>query len=120
LTLIIAKGASGVEHKLWAHPIGSRFNPVQGVYGFCRLGSDGIWYVQYFGQADDLDSRVGVGLQSHHKIGAAVAMGATHVAAAAVKGDYATLCRVEHDIIQGLQPPLNEKAPPGFGLRAKA
>lgn len=116
MTPIFITGASGAEYKLWAHPIGTRFIAERGIYAMCRRGRDG-WLVQYVGQATDLDSRVGAGLRQHHKFGAARALGATHIAAVAFKCDHDALCRIEHDIIQGIQPPLNQKSPPGFGFR---
>ena len=119
MTPIIAKGASGVEHKLWAYPIGSHFNRLRGVYGLCRFGTDGVCYMHYIGQADDLDARVGVGIWHHHKIDRAAALGATHVAAAAIDCDKSQLCWIENDLIQGLNPPLNEIAAPNpYRVRA--
>lgn len=114
-----AEGASGVVHELWAYQLGTHFEDSAGIYIFCSLAREGYWVAHYVGQADSLQSRVGSGLPLHHKVSAAKAIGATHVAVMGVVGRDER-CSVEHDLIQGLSPPLNEKAAPGFGFRNRA
>lgn len=122
MTLIIAKGASGVEYQLGAHPIGTKLTNLPGVYIFCHQDRNGDWLAHYVGQASGaqgLDNRVGSCVGNHEKLAAARSRGATHIAAGTVDGGDAAICRIENDLIQGLNPPLNQKAPPGFGLRTR-
>lgn len=120
MTHIVATGASGAKYQLGAHPIGTKLTDDPGVYIFCHQDRNGDWIAHYVGQANGalgLDNRVGSCVGNHEKLAAARARGATHVAAGTVSDGDAAICRIENDLIQGLNPPLNEKAPPGFGLQ---
>lgn len=123
MTLIIATGASGTRYQLRAYPIGTELPNEAGVYIFCHQDLNGDWIAHYVGQAYGLlglDQRVGTCVRSHEKHDPAVKRGATHVAAATAKTcTREEICGFENDLIQGLNPPLNQKAPPGFGLRNK-
>lgn len=117
-TKLRAKGASGASYHLWAHPLGTKFSDRGGLYSLCGVNRQGRWVAYYIGMTDSgLNGRVGTGIWSHHKVRAAIALGATHVAAAAFDCGEAQLCRYENDLIQALQPPLNEIAPPRAASR---
>jgi hypothetical protein len=119
MTLLTAKGASGAEYQLGANPLGTKLTNDPGVYIFCHQDRNGDWIAHYVGQANGalgLDNRVGSCVRSHEKYDDAVGLGATHIAAGAVSDGDDAICRIENDLIQGLNPPLNQNAPPGFGL----
>jgi|SRR3989344_3427002 len=102
-----ASGVSGTLYLFKAHPWGTRFPAIPGLYAFVAPLPTGLWRVLYLGETHDLDERVGLGLRSHHRALDALHRGATHVAVArapAVKGDRLAQ---ETDLCEALMPPCN-------------
>ncbi len=105
---VTATGASGVTYTFRPYPIGTGFPESPGLYFLGRPRHDGSWEVFYIGQTHDLQGRVGTGLKSHHKIAAAIRLGASHVGVMAMDGPESRRLNAESDLIRRLNPTLNE------------
>ena len=102
-----ATGASGAKYPLRAYPWGTAFADVPGIYAFLRPTPAGVWQVLYVGQTQSLGTRVGAGVNGHHRAGEARRRGATHVAVLPWgSGELARLW-VERDLCAALNPPCN-------------
>lgn len=113
------KGKSGVPYTFQRYPNGQDFNPVSGVYIFCRLIGLVGWEALYVGEAQSLKDRLNTGISNHDGYRRATAAGMTHIAAMVVLGDAERL-RVETDLRHGLNPSCNAQginALGGFGFR---
>lgn len=104
------KGKSGNWYEFDVYPIGQEFNPVSGVYIFCRPIGDGRFKALYVGETDTFHDRLYTGLKDHHGFKRATVYGVTHVAVRLV----ATANRliVETDLRHGLNPPCNKQPVP--------
>lgn len=100
------RGASGQSHTFETHPFGKQFNPVSGVYIFCRQVTSGNWEALYVGETQSLKQRLNTGINAHAGYLRASRMGMTHIAALVVAGDAERL-RVETDLRHGLNPSAN-------------
>lgn len=105
-TTVRWRGVSGAMYEFEVYPVGQLFNPVSGVYIFCRELFGGSWEALYVGEAGSLKQRLNDGIASHDGYRRAKATGATHVAAMRVSGD-AERIRVETDLRHGLNPSCN-------------
>ncbi len=97
---------STVEFEL--HPIGTTFNPVGGVYIFCRTAGDGQWNPVYVGETGDFNERLNTGLQSHQAWPCIKRNGGTHICVRVVSGAAARL-DLETKLRQSLNPPCNKQ-----------
>lgn len=104
-----AVGASGAAYDFYVYPLGTEFRPLPGLYILCSQAANGAWDAHYVGETEDLQSRVGAGLRGHHKVPAALARGATHVAVAVHRGGSFARRQVERDLCAKLSPPCNDK-----------
>lgn len=112
-------GKSGTPYRFHFYPDGQLFNPVSGVYIFCRAISLVSWEALYVGEAQSLKDRLNTGISNHDGYRRAKAAGMTHIAAMVVVGDTERL-RVETDLRHGLNPSCNAQginALAGFGFR---
>lgn len=100
------KGASHKSYTFTAYPDGQQFNPVSGVYIFCRPLSSGNWEALYVGETQSLYDRLNVGISGHDGYARAKKLGMTHIAAMSVVGDTNRL-GVETDLRHGLKPSAN-------------
>jgi len=76
---------------------------VAGNYAFVKQLANGNYLPLYFGQAEDLQSR----LPCHERWAEAVRLGATEVQAHSTQGGELVRCAEERDLIQRWDPPLN-------------
>ena len=85
------------------HPIGARPDVASAVYAFAHRYGEG-WWVLYLGATvDGLAAR----LARHHKLGAAIGRGATHLL---VRATVPYLTFDEHaGLVRELAPPLNDR-----------
>ena len=100
------RGASGQSYIFEAHPVGTQFNSISGVYIFCRQLTSGNWEALYVGSTKSFKQRLNTGVKSHEGFARASHLGLTHIAALVVAGDDERL-RVETDLRHGLNPPAN-------------
>jgi hypothetical protein len=100
------RGASGQSYTFETHPVGTQFNPVSGVYIFCRQVISGNWEALYVGETQSLKQRLNTGGSSHYGYLRASRLGMTHIAALVVAGDTQRL-RIETDLRHGLNPSAN-------------
>jgi predicted GIY-YIG superfamily endonuclease len=82
--------------------INANWNDSGGIYIFAYV-TEGSWQAAYVGQTNNFKVR----LLSHDRWRNAVGMGATHVHAVAIDSEE-DRDRVERQLIQHLQPPLNQ------------
>ena len=112
-------GKSGTRYQFQCYPDGQEFNPVSGVYIFCRPIALAGWEALYVGEAQGLKDRLNTGISNHDGYRRAKSSGMTHIAAMVVLGDSERL-RVETDLRHGLNPSCNAQginALAGFGFR---
>lgn len=100
------RGASGQSHTFETYPVGTQFNPISGVYIFCRQVASGNWEALYVGETQSLKQRLNTGIGSHDGYARASRLGMTHIAALVVAGDAERL-RIETDLRHGLKPSAN-------------
>lgn len=100
------RGASEQPYTFEAHPVGTQFNPVSGVYIFCRKLVSGNWEALYVGETQSFKQRLNTGIGSHDGNARAARLGMTHIAALCVAGDAERL-RIETDLRHGLNPSAN-------------
>lgn len=100
------RGASGQSYTFETHPIGAQFNPVSGVYIFCRQVTSGNWEALYVGETQSFKQRLNAGIASHDGYARASRLGMTHIAALVVAGNAERL-RIETDLRHSLNPSAN-------------
>lgn len=108
-TQVFWQGASGRSYTTYLHPIGTRYRPIAGVYIACHQRSDGRWVADYIGEAQNLDDRVGAGLQRHHKLERMRRAGATHLCTLAVSGGSTERLGIERDLRHSCRPSCNDQ-----------
>jgi hypothetical protein len=95
-------GASGTKYTLYLYPIGNGYKVVQGVYIFCKLGTDRRWQPVYIGEAADLNDRLNANLKQHHRWACITQNGATHICAISTEGSTPQQrLNIEADLRQG-------------------
>jgi hypothetical protein len=78
-SVVIWTGASGTRYKFEHFAInGVSFNPVGGVYIFCKSSGD-HWHPVYVGETDNFRRRLADELLSHHQWNNITGAGATHI-----------------------------------------
>lgn len=108
-------GKAGGTYEFDVYLIGQEFNPVSGVYIFCRPIGDGRFEALYVGETDSFNDRLNTRLEHHHGFKRAIPYGATHVAVRLVAS--ADCLSVETDLRHGLNPVCNAQSVPiGSGL----
>lgn len=100
------KGASHKSYTFTAYPDGQQFNPISGVYIFCKSLPSGNWEALYVGETQSFHDRLNIGIGSHDGYARAKKIGMTHIAAMVVSGDTQRLS-VETDLRHGLNPSAN-------------
>jgi excinuclease UvrABC nuclease subunit len=110
--LVRAVGASGAAYEFQMYPLGTRFKELPGLYVFGRPVPNGQWEVLYVGQTHNLQSRIGTGLSTHHKILDARNLGATHIGVSVFIGREYDRLQAESDLIASVNPRLNTALPP--------
>ena len=100
------RGASGQSYTFETYDIGERFNPISGVYIFCRQVDPVNWEALYVGETQSLKQRLNIGISAHDGYARASRLGCTHIAALAVSGDVERV-RIETDLRHGLNPSAN-------------
>lgn len=103
------RGASGNSHNFQTVPFGTNFNPVSGVYIFCRQTQPGKWQALYVGETQSFSQRLNERINSHEGFRRAQRMGMTHIGVLVVPGQQNRL-RTETDLRHGLKPPANEQS----------
>ena len=83
---------------------GGQWNNVAGIYIFAGLNQQASWVPYYIGQCDNFQNRI----PSHELWDKARSLGATHVHAMTVPGAV-DRDRIERELIQSYQPPLNKQ-----------
>ena len=105
------RGASANSHTFSIFPDGQKFNPVPGVYVFCRPLSNGNWEAFYVGETASFEQRLNTGISNHEGYQRAQPMGMTHIGVMVVPGEEARLW-IETDLRHGLNPPANAQSNP--------
>ena len=103
---IMWRGTSQNPYTFETHPVGTRFNPVSGVYIFCLEIASGSWEALYVGETQSFEQRLNAGIRSHDGFARASRLGMTHIAVLVVAGDAERL-RIETDLRHGLNPVAN-------------
>ncbi len=80
------------------------WNAVAGIYIFCGINQQGLWFPLYVGQAKSFAERV----PGHERWREAVRLGATHIHARVVE-QQATRDQIEAALIRAYQPALNDQ-----------
>jgi hypothetical protein len=106
---IAAQCLAGFTYEFEMHSAGTTLWNLPGVYVLAYLGSDGLFYAGYIGEAERLNDRVGFGLARHEKWERARNWGATHVGVMIVGGDRAQRLQVETALRHAYNPPLNDQ-----------
>lgn len=110
LDRIIWTGASGRRYEFEHFAIGQvTWNPVGGVYIFCRQGADRLWYAVYVGETDNFRRRLADEFFSHHQRESITRARATHVSALKVVGSASARLAIETDLRHSLNPPCNRQ-----------
>jgi excinuclease UvrABC nuclease subunit len=91
-----------LEYGFTVYPPNTTWNDVGGLYIFASL-SNNYWYAKYVGKAESFKSRLA---SSHEQWGPAQKLGATHVHAMVVPLE-SNRVKIEKELIEKLQPPLN-------------
>jgi hypothetical protein len=107
-SVVIWTGAGGTRYEFEHHSIGTVFNPVRGVYIFCKSSGDGHWHPVYVGETDNFSRRLTDELASHHRWECICAAGATHICALMV-ADNAKRVAIETDLRHRLNPSCNRQ-----------
>ena len=103
-------GLSGTSYEFEHFALGNvTFNPVGGVYIFCRQATDGRWYAIYVGETDNFRRRLADELAGHHRWQDITRAGATHICAMVVSGGNAARIAIETDLRHGLNPSCNDQ-----------
>lgn len=103
MTTIKWPGQSGKTYEYWIYAPGTAFVSKGGNYGFAKRLANGNFVPLYFGQADNLGSR----LSSHERWPDAIRLGATHMMAHTTPAGEKARLDEERDLIQRWDPPLN-------------
>jgi hypothetical protein len=107
---LIWTGVSGTRYEFQNFKLGNvTFNPVAGVYIFCRQGTDSLWYSVYVGETDNFVRRLADELSTHHRLESISRAGATHICAMVVTGGNAERVKIETDLRHSLNPPCNRQ-----------
>lgn len=99
-------GKSGKTYSFDIYQMAGNWNPVPGVYIFAKRSSPTQWTALYVGEAGSFKTRL---TPSHEEWPKAIKLGATHVHALAVVELESVRKTAEKDLIQQLNPPLNQK-----------
>lgn len=102
-------GQSLTRYKFEIHPVGTQFNPVPGVYLFCKRVTMNSFLALYVGETDNLSRRVTSELGRHHCWPSAYRAGAIHIGALVVRGYPSYRINIETDLRHGLRPALNKQ-----------
>lgn len=90
------------------HDPHTQFRAVQGVYIMAKR--NGLyWNALYIGEAENLNNRVGVGLQHHEHWPSAVRLGATHIHLLQTQGVRQVRLNLETALRADYDPPCNKQ-----------
>jgi hypothetical protein len=105
------KDKSGIRHRFWIYPRGTKFNePCPGIYIYARETSPHKWIPIYIGQTEN----VNVGLTDHEQQECVDRNGATHIHVSIVTSEKSRLA-ITNDLIEQWKPVCNTQ----FGLIAE-
>jgi hypothetical protein len=117
MTTVTWTGKSGTAYEFEIYELGQIFNPVSGVYIFCRPLGLMAYTALYVGEAQSLYDRLNAGRSNHDGLKRAAGAGATHVAVMRTYDESYRLS-VETDLRHGLDPECNRQGIPSlFGLK---
>ena len=102
-------GQSGRIYEFEAHPIGTAFKQIGGVYIFCKPAPNGNWDALYVGETGDFNERLNTALQRHQAWPICRSLGVSHVSVMIVSGDQARLS-IETELRHSLRPPANRQS----------
>lgn len=102
-------GYEGRTFQFEAHPIGTAFNQIGGVYIFCKPAPNGNWDAIYVGETGDFNERLNAALQRHQAWPLCRMHGATHICVMVVGGHQARL-NIETELRHSLRPPANRQS----------
>ncbi len=101
-------GDSGQKYNFEIYPIGQEFNPVSGLYIFCKAIRLDSWLALYVGETQSFKDRLNTGLQNHDGFKRARELGANHVGVMRA-GNISDRLSIETDLRHGLKPQCNEQ-----------
>lgn len=108
-------GKSGLSYLFEVYPIGQQFNPVSGVYVFCKSVGVGLYEALYVGEAQSFVDRLNTGLKNHDGYKRAATVGANLVGVMLADGDSNRLS-IETDLRHGIDPVCNRQKVPDRDL----
>jgi hypothetical protein len=103
------RGSSGQQYEFQTDPIGTNYNPLPGVYIFCKLAANNMWNAVYIGETSDFRNRLYANLTNHHQWGCIASAGATHIGTLHVPGALSKREGIETDLRQAINTPCNEQ-----------
>ena len=101
-------GASGNVYTFSVHPLGTQFNPIPGIYLFCRDIPDGLEAL-YVGETQSFVDRLNTGLQNHDGYKRASRIGFDYVAVMRCD-DSTERLRIETDLRHAFNPIFNRRS----------
>lgn len=107
-TLLTWAGKSGTAYQFELYQLGQLFNPVSGVYIFCRPFGLVGYTALYVGETQSFYDRLNAGGAAHDGLVRASRLGATHVAVMRTD-DQSYRLGVETDLRHGLDPECNRQ-----------
>lgn len=102
-------GKSRKSYVFELHLIGQEFNPVSGVYIFCKPVGQSSMEALYVGETQSLHDRLNTGIENHDGFKRASRAGMTHIAVMS-SGNLAERLRIETDLRHGIDPKCNRQA----------
>jgi hypothetical protein len=102
-------GKSGTAYQFELYNIGRAFNPISGVYIFCKFSSLATLQALYVGETDSLQDRLNTGIGQHDGFKRAKTAGATHIAVMAAR-EKSNRLNIETDLRHGLNPSCNAQS----------
>lgn len=104
-------GKSGKKYQFEIYAVGQEFNPVSGVYIFCRIVGPDTFEALYVGETQSLHDRLNTGLMNHDGFKRASKLGASFIGVMRADG-YANRLGIETDLRHGIDPICNRQEVP--------
>jgi hypothetical protein len=108
MTTVTWAGQSGAQYVFELYALNQLFNPVSGIYIFCRPFGSAAYTALYVGETESLYDRLNAGSSGHDGLKRATALGATNIAVMRAN-DKSYRLGVETDLRHGLDPECNRQ-----------
>lgn len=104
------QGASGRICDFLVDGVGSRFQPIAGLFIFCTAAPDGEWQAVYAGESKNLEETLTTGLVHLPELACVHQAQSTHISTMRVDSPAERVAMLE-DLIRQLDPPCNRPQP---------